>query len=202
MFEKAKQESLHEKQQLYVRAEIEKLVAAGNFLYTPVLSEDDRWRTLALYALDDVTNDQGRLVYGSNFVRLPDVRLVVVNPVADRSALRTGTIRYKATVTRVIPGTLDMPERVSVWKDAGTDATLPHEIARQILVREGFPIVDRRSKGGRRGNVVEFKWLEREAQSTDAVDDIKSVWEQVQAHLTEPKKAPSKNPREAQPSLP
>lgn len=207
MFDRAKQESLIAKQQQFVRAEVHELVRTGRFLYTPLLSEEDPWRTFGLYALDDIRNDQGRLVYGTNIVSLPDVRLVVIEAAADRPSLLTGTIRYKTVEHRIIPGTLDMPEEVPVWKDAGTDAKLPHLLARQVLTRDGFPIVDRRSKGGRHGNVVEYAWLEQAVTVEHANPQIIEVWARIQERIKsaspdEPKKAPSKNPREAQPSLP
>lgn len=187
MFDSAKKKTVQREVMIAVRAEVLELHSQGKLFLTPILMEAEPWRSFAWYAIDGKTREDTRVVdavplFAGGQGPGP-VRLVVIDTTVDRKQFRFGRIRYKRIVQERVPGTDHIVEAPK-WFDGGTDETLPHDVARQVLQREGWPVTNVASLGARTGNVVEIEWLKAEAARNDARSDTRELLAKLEARLT------------------
>jgi hypothetical protein len=154
------------------------LIATGKFFITNLLMEDEPFRTLGLECMDGVVVDSGKPTVAEVVLREDElvtsrpVRLVAIKNDGSTVAYDpNGQIKIRRQFTEVVPGT-NHTRKVTKDVPLGKDATLSHLEARKVLVASGWPMKDNRSKGNRRGTVVEWEWLKVEATLPTASKEV------------------------------
>lgn len=183
MFEKAKAENIRTKSIELFRTELQEAERARAPVFlTSILMLDEPYRTHCLMALDGHIVGAGGspTVIPERAIRLPEVRLVTKK--------REDVITYHRFDNQRVPGTDRINYNVKVTVHAGNDATLPEPVARAVLMKHGFPVVDQRSNGARNGYVVELDWLMHEVTLPDCLPEFKKLAEEIKARLPPPKK--------------
>lgn len=182
MFEDAKLQPTTNKRVESVRNEVMEAHRKGTLFITKLLMEDEPYRSLAFHACDGKVLDNATVHAVRDGLALENVRLVSVSP----GAAKDTHIRYKVWESARIAGT-DKYQEGWRWVDAGTDATLPHKVARFVLRNNGWPVVQHKSNGGRTGGVVEYEWLRWEAARPDATEEVRELWARVGEKSPPPK---------------
>lgn len=146
-----------------VASVVDDTIRAGKFTYTDFLIAQEPMRSDVLEFLDGVhvegtiprsTGDGAQTWDGE------PILLVHVDP--------RGSIVSSVRSREKVPGTNEF-RMVKRYRNFGNvarvDDTYPERTARMILDRDGWPVVQTRTNGARDGSVVEWRWLEREANS-------------------------------------
>lgn len=162
-----------------VKVRMLQLAEKRELYLTDVLLVEEPLRTEALEVLDGVGRlgshipaPTGQTLIQQFPERLANIRLLTLDP--------GGVMTLPAWEERLIPGT-DQIQRRKTTQRYGADATLPHQIARRLLVLEGWPIRDKHSKGNSTGTVVEWEWLAQRVTRPDADDGLLEVYERLRA---------------------
>jgi hypothetical protein len=150
---------------------------AGTFSYTELMSQQDPLLSDGMEVLDGVVVENTIPKYqmapaeswgGQGIV------LVHVHP--------QGHIMGDIMGRDRVPGT-NQYQQVKRRKDFGNAAVvsdIPGErIARAMLFRSGWPIVQARTKGASMGSVVEWRWLEREVTLPDVADEVAKLYAEI-----------------------
>ncbi len=194
-------------QQKLVNATMRTRIGDGTFTYTELLSAEEPMRTMGLMFLDGIVLNGSFPVGGGEIENWGGERIRLV---AIETATENGTVikPIKVGVMQDVPrpGTF-VVERKKVMKSFGDIADMtdngPNErLARLVLVQRGFPVLTNRGNS-RDGDVVEWRWLEREAAKGDmAAPGIVELYEKLlprvqafdeaQAKATEEKQAKRK----------
>lgn len=190
MFERAKAETSQAKKQQLVRMEVLERLQAGKLYLTHLLMEAEPWKMFALYAIDGRRLEGSRTEPGDRPIPLPDVRLLAMTTDAHKHS----RIRYKQRAMRRIAGTLDKIEEVVEYVDCGHDATLQHQVARDILRLNGWPIVNNASMGNRKGWVIEVPWLLAEVERPDCLEEVRDIYAHLRGRI---EKQPTNPPKKA-----
>ena len=164
MFDPAIRNQSARKRRDAVAAFVDSAIKNGTFTYTDFLLAPEPMRSDVLEFLDgvNVENTIPR-ADGNKPAQTWDgqpLLLVHVEP--------EGRIRHFVREHVRIPGTNEFRVEKRM-RDFGNVARVhdmpPERIARMILDQQGWPIVQEVTKGARMGSVVEWRWLEREANS-------------------------------------
>jgi hypothetical protein len=144
-----------------VRSEI----SSGTFTYTELLSAMEPMRTMALECLDGIVMNGTVPGAGGEVENWGGerIRLVHIDP--------GGTIKHPVMQDVRVPGT-NQVKRQKVMKDFGnivdmTDVGPTERLARNVLYQRGWPVKQNKSGGSREGDVIEWRWLEKEAALGD-----------------------------------
>lgn len=169
-------------------------IRSGRFFLTPILMEDEPFRTLGLEVLDGVVVESGRPQYGAApalAADLPPTRLITIMHQAGAPAYDPkGLITVRRVRQEVVPGT-SITRAVKFDEPHGHDATLTHKDARAVLVARGWPIRDHKSRGNVLGTVVEWAWLQAEAKLPTATIELRALCDNIRQAI-EP--APTASP--------
>lgn len=182
MFQAAKDAPTAERRYDAIAGEIQARVAQGTFYITEVLQEPHPFQSDALMFLEGSKREGSFIRPHGAPISMPPVRLVCISNQADPANGVTGDIRYKETVRERKIGTADQYQAVQKWRIAGTDVSLPFQVALQVLHRHGFPHKCKGSVRGK-GNVVEWAWLENEAKRADCLPEVKQIYDELTARL-------------------
>lgn len=163
-----------------VRKAVRAAIDGGTFTYTDLQLAQEPLRTIALEYLDGVTVKNGiPTAAGStieNWEGGQKFRLVHIRP--------GGRITYQVAKDVPIFGT-DKTRRTKGPRDFGPAAdvpdTYPDRVARNILFHKGWPMRQAASNGGTDGEVVEWKWLEREANKDEPAPGVRELYEELLA---------------------
>jgi hypothetical protein len=164
------------KQRKAVADVVREAINNGSFTYTELLSAQEPMRTYALEFLDGVTVENSTPRPGGqveNWQGQP-IKLVHIKP--------TGVITAPVIQELRIIGTTDV-KPVKATKSFGNVADVgdyyPDRLARMILVQKGWPIRQVASKGAVIGEIVEWRWLEKEAARSDAAPGVKELYDEI-----------------------
>ena len=193
-----------EKRRNAIRAFLMGEIEAKRFHITPVLMEQEPFKTLGLEALDGVVVDSGRPQYGVETILtdLPEIRENPVRLIAIRNdgsgglAFNpNGNVVVRRVKNIVIPGTT-RTKRTTMDEKLGPDAKLSHREARLVLVHYGWPMRDEKSGGNRLGTVVEWEWLQMHVKSPTAQSSEIVLYESIRDALEAQKnEAPKSSPK-------
>jgi len=166
------QESVAKRQREAVKEAVNKAIRNGTFTYTDVLMAAEPVQTYAFEHLDGYTSENGSSNQVSNALLGEPIRLV---------CLRDGdSIKINRWGTRRIWGTNEQGPNekltVSLGPDALVDDKHPERLARNVLRKSGWPIRNKRSRTANDGSVVEWAWLEREANVKDAPPEVTELY--------------------------
>ena len=168
---------------------------AGSLTYTDIMLNDSEIVTFAFEVLDGVLLDSNNVpqYMVDEMIDLGQVRLLAIDPKYD--------IKHHVWETQRIPGTnLSQPNRTTKTIHYGNDVTLEDRYdlgrpPRQLLRNHGWPIRQFHSRSGLVGDLVEWKWFDRVAQSPDATDEYRELHAALKARmdaaLTKTKAAPA-----------
>lgn len=170
-------QSAADAQRKMVGAAVRARIGNGTFTYTELLSAQEPMRTMGLECLDGIVMASGNVPgTGGEIENWDDerIRLVAIDP---EKPIKVGVLQDVK-----VPGTFRV-ERKKVMKIFGDVVDMtdrgPHErLARQVLVQRGWPVLQNRGNS-REGDVVEWRWLEREALGTDPAPGVVELYEQL-----------------------
>ncbi len=171
-------------QQKLVNATMRTRIGDGTFTYTELLSAEEPMRTMGLMFLDGIVLNGSFPVGGGEIENWGGerIRLVAIETATENgTAIKPIKVGVMQDVPR--PGTF-VVERKKVMKSFGDIADMtdngPNErLARLVLVQRGFPILTNRGNS-RDGDVVEWRWLEREAAKAElAAPGIVELYERL-----------------------
>lgn len=173
----------HKKKRDAIKDAIIRARDAETLTYTDIMLSDPEIVTFAFEVLDGVRLDSNNvpqyMVDGT--IDLGQVRLVAIDPNYD--------IKLHVWESVRIPGTgLEQANKTVKTVHYGNDVTLDDRYdlgrpPRQILRTHGWPIKQFHSRSGMVGDVVEWKWFERVAQSADAGEDYRELYKTLKARL-------------------
>lgn len=184
---------------------------AGTFNYTEVLSAQEPLRSDMLEVLDGVIVSANRAGSGEKIYGHGDVVLVHVNPpgTRDDKAALVDSIKCPITSTEEVPGT-DRVTQVETTQSFGNFANVPDlypdRLARNVLVRDGWPIRQSRPGASVIGTVVEWRWLKQAAASDTASKSVRSLYEEIRtrpgflAFVGEAEPEPTKKSKQPEPA--
>lgn len=136
---------------------------------TEMLMENEPDRTMMFMSIDGhVLNGGSPQVDPSTQIDMPNVRLMTVE--------ENQVIKVKSRERERIPGT-DRSRLVPKHTPVGNDVTLTHAKARDLLYKFGYPYLDHRTRGGKKGFIVEVAWLESEVKKADCLPELIDLWE-------------------------
>lgn len=165
-----------------VRNFVKTKALSGPIYLTEALMEAEPDRTMIFMAIDGhVLNGGSPMVDPGEAIEQPAVRIMSID--------ETRSIRIKERSKQRIPGT-NRHETVTQHKSLGTDATVRHTDARELLYKYGHPVLDWRSKGGKKGHIVEVAWLEAEVKKPDCLPEFVELWETLQPRILKGGAAP------------
>ncbi len=150
---------------------------AGTFSYTELMSQTEPLLSDAMEVLDGVVVENTIPKYQMARVETwggQGIALVHIHP----QGHIVGDVmdRYR------VPGT-NQYQHVKRRKDFGNAAVIsdiPGErIARAMLFRSGWPILQARTKGASMGSVIEWRWLEREVTLPDVADEVVKLYSEI-----------------------
>lgn len=220
MFDNAKTTKNVRRQHEIISAEMKGQLDRGNFLLTSILAELDPIRYFALSIMDgqwftkEIDGGHVAEAYEESWP-LPPVRLVLVPSLAKASGVFSGTpasdskrgeikgrepaILVKRRRRERLPGTDGTDEdrhyrMTTTWENHGTDAVLSSRDARQVLIRDGYPVRDSSSGNMVKGFIVEYEWLKREVERDDCQPEFKRAWQEIEALQNEQPKTRTKRP--------
>ncbi len=170
-----------------IRVELIQRIQGARFFLTPILMEAEPYRTHALEAIDGVKVVAGVPKYGavpSLHDMLSSTRLIALEHDKEKGVRYTGhgKIMIRRKRQEIIPGTSTTREMVTD-EDLGTDVSLPHLQARDVLVKQGWPIRDEKSQGRARGTVVEWDWLVAEAARPETSQAVRDIYAAIKAAM-------------------
>lgn len=147
----------------------------SDFTYTEVMLLDEALQTLVFEVLDGVmTSSQNTPQYGaSKIYNVGPVRLVSLNDMPMvvskwHEARIPGTNRRAKPVKKTV--TLGTDVMVDDSKDNG-------RMARRLLLKDGWPIRNIRSRSGSVGTIVEMRWLEKAAAEPGDTEEHRELRE-------------------------
>ncbi len=188
-----------------IQDKIQAAKEAGTLTYTDIMLNHQELVTFAFEVMDGVMLDSNNVPqYGQGDpIDLEPVRLVAIDP------------KYEIRVHRWhqprVPGTgQETRNREVVIDRLGNDTIIEDRfdrgrVARRLLWEHGWPIRQYRSRTGEAGDIVEWKWFERVAQSPDAGAEYREIYEALKARLENPRpndiktKAPAPRAQEQRP---
>ena len=185
------QEPVASKQREGAKTAVNTAIRNQTFTLTDVLMAPEPLRTFAFEHLDGLVSPNGiSQSSGGDPIDSGSVRLVCVN--------KQDTIKVSVWGTSNIFGTNIEGPKVKINKNLGNDALVedkfPTRLARNILRRQGWPARNLTSRGANEGTVVEWRWLERQAQSADAPPELVAIYEEIKARSPSPvEDKPTKN---------
>ncbi len=156
---------------------------AGTLTYTDIMLNDSEIITFAFEILDGVMLDSNNVpqYMVDEMIDLGQVRLMAIDPNYD--------MKHHVWETLRIPGTnLSQPNRSVKTLHYGNDVTLDDRYdqgrpPRQLLRNHGWPIRQFHSRSGLTGDIVEWKWFDRVAQSPDATDEYREIHRALKARI-------------------
>ncbi len=150
---------------------------AGTFNYTELMTQPEPLLSDGMEILDGVMVENNIPKYQMGPVETWDgqgIVLVHIHP--------QGHILGDVVVKERVPGTNQF-RSVKRRRDFGNAAVIsdvPGErIARAMLYRSGWPIMQARTNGAAMGSVIEWRWLEREAASPDAAEEVVKLYAEI-----------------------
>lgn len=167
-----------------VASAVRAAVASDEFTYTELLSAREPMRTMGLECLDGIIVDGGNRPGPGGEVENWEgrrIRLVHIEP--------EGRIKYPVMQDVRVAGTHQV-KREKVMKDFGniadmTDIGPTERLARNVIYQRGYPVKQNKSNGSREGDVVEWRWLEKEAAlGAAAAPGIVDLYERLLPRVT------------------
>ncbi len=147
-------------------------IDSETFTYTELMLLDEGLYTIAFEILDGVVTDSANVPQRAGDVLNTDpVRLV---------SLDGQPIKYSENYTPRIPGSTKRGPTVKRPVELGSDAMVDNSldkgrIARRLLLKEGWPIRNVRSRSGGVGRIVEMRWLEKAAAEKGDSEELREV---------------------------
>lgn len=158
-----------------VRDYITSKVQTDPLFITEALQELEPDRTMIFMALDGhQLNGGSPMVTPDLKIDQPPVRLMTVN--------ENQTISVKERKEERVPGTSQMVMQTR-HRPLGNDVMVKNEIARDLLYKYGFPTLDHRTRGSKKGFIVEVTWLESEVKKPDCLPELIELWERLQPRI-------------------
>ncbi len=159
-----------------------RVVQEDPLFITELLQEQEPDRTMCFMAIDGhVLNGGSPMVDPELQIERPPVRLM---------HLETGKpIHVKERKEERVPGTVLMVMNTR-QRPIGDDVTVRHVVARDLLYKHGFPTLDHRTRGGKKGTIVEVAWLEAEARKPDCLPEILELYERLLPRIQKGTAAP------------
>ena len=167
-----------------VRDAIHNAIELGTFTYTDVMVLDEALQTLAFEVLDGVVVSPTNIPQyaATEVLNVGPVRLVSLDVTAEDGTVTVPRMTYSKLYSPRIPGTNQRARPIKKAVDLGTDAMVDDSrdngrIARRLLLRQGWPIRNIRSRSGSLGTIVEWRWLEKAAAEPGDTEENREIRE-------------------------